>query len=540
MANLIFTKQEFEKHIKLTPENIEKISMLGIPLELHENEVMIEVFPNRPDLLSLQGIVRTLRAYLGKESGITKYQIKPAERNYKVIIDSSVKEVRPYTACAIVRNLNLNSDSIKQIIDLQEKLHSTFGRNRKRCAIGIYPMEKITLPIKYTALNPDEIKFRPLEAEKEMTAKEILEKHPTGKLYASLLQDAKRYPVFIDSKKQILSMPPIINSELTGRVTEATKEVFIECSGFQYEVVSQALAIIVTSFAEMGGKIYQMNLDYSGKTIKSPTLEAKNQKINIENVNKILGLNLDEKDLAKLLPKMGYDYKKGQVTFPAWRTDILHEIDVIEDVAIAYGYDKITPVIPQIPSIASQLPSKKIENVVSSILNGAGLLEVSSFHLIKEEETKMLKEKPIELENSKTEYKHLRQNLSSCLLRIVSDNKDHEYPQKIFEIGQIFKQENKKITEEKNLAIALTPGQFTEGKQVIESLFVQMGLQSSLQDSENDLLVSGRTGTIIVQGEKIGHIGEVHPETLKTWNIKLPVLLIEISLDKLSKYLKVH
>ncbi|HVY01518.1 MAG TPA: phenylalanine--tRNA ligase subunit beta [Candidatus Nanoarchaeia archaeon] len=540
MANLTFTRQEFERHIKLTPENVEKISMLGIPLEIHGNEVMIEVFPNRPDLLSLQGIVRTLKAFLGKDQGLTEYSIKPAERNYKVIIDNSVKEVRPYTACAIVKNLDLDSQSIKQIIDLQEKLHSTFGRNRKRCAIGIYPMEKISLPIKYAAMLPEEIKFLPLEAEKEMNGKEILEKHPVGKTYAHLLQEAKKYPVFIDSKKQILSMPPIINSELTGRVTEKTKEVFIECSGFSYEVVSQALAIVVTSLAEMGGKIYQMNLDYSGKTIKSPLLESKTQKISLENVNKILGLNIDEKEISKLLPKMGYNYKKGQVTFPAWRTDIIHEIDVIEDVAIAYGYERLIPIVPQIPSISKQLESKKIENVLSSILTGLGLLEVSSFHLIKEEETKKLKEKPIELENSKTEYKHLRQNLSSCLLRILADNKDNEYPQNIFEIGQVFKKNQNLVSEEKKLAIALTPGQFTQGKQIIESLFNQLGVQASLKDYENDLLISGRTGNILVNNESIGYIGEVHPETLKSWNIKLPVLLIEISLDKLSKYLKVH
>jgi len=341
MANVKFPRKEFEAKLgnKITKEIEEKISLFGTPLEsISDNEIEIEIFPNRPDLLSMQGYLRAFKAFLGKSPGLAKYRIKKPEKNYKVKIDKSVKDIRPYTACAIIKNLKFNEEKIKEIIDIQEKLHNTVGRNRKKVAIGIYPLEKIKLPITYKAENPKDILFIPLEAEKEMNAFQILQKHPTGRAYSHLLENCEKFPVFRDANKKVLSMPPIINSQETGKITENTKEVFIECSGFDFNTLKKTLNIIVTTLADQGGTIYQMELHY-GEKILTPNLTPEKMKISLENANKLLGLNLNENDLTKLLPKMGYGYKNRTVTIPAWRTDILHEVDIIEDIAIAYGYN---------------------------------------------------------------------------------------------------------------------------------------------------------------------------------------------------------
>ena len=215
---------------------------------------------------------------MGKKTGLKKYKINKLKKEDKVIIDSSVKNVRPYTACAIVRNLKLNDEKIKEIIEIQEKLHITIGRNRKKIAIGIYPLEKIKLPITFKALEPDKIKFIPLETDKEMSGLQILQRHPAGKDYAHLLAGKEKFPIFIDANKNILSMPPVINSHLTGKITEKTKDVFIECSGFDFSILSKCLNIIVTSLADMGGEIYPMELKYKNKRI-TPNLTSEKTKI---------------------------------------------------------------------------------------------------------------------------------------------------------------------------------------------------------------------------------------------------------------------
>src|SRR6056297_299288 len=207
MANIKFSRKLFEKEIgKLDEKMQNKIALFGTTLEsFNDEEIELEIFPNRPDLLSYSGFKRSFLCFLEKQKGIKKYKINSPKENYKVKVDSSVKEVRPYTACAIVKGLKLNEERIKEIIDLQEKLHNTVGRKRKKLAIGIYPLEKIKLPIIYKALEPDKIKFQPLESSREMTGLEILQKHPTGKDYASLLAGKSKFPVFMDSNKKILS-----------------------------------------------------------------------------------------------------------------------------------------------------------------------------------------------------------------------------------------------------------------------------------------------------------------------------------------------
>ncbi len=303
MPNITLNKNVFEKLVgkKLPIDKLkDRISMLGTDLEkIDGKEIEVEIFPNRPDMLSEQGFARAFSSFIGAKTGVRKYNINKSKE--KVIIENSVKDIRPYTSCAIVKGIHFNDEKIKEIIQIQEKLHIGFGRNRKRCAIGIYPFETIKTPIYYRALKPEEIKFRPLESSKIMNGKQILSRHKAGREYANLLEGKDKYPIFIDSNNHILSMPPIINSHLTGKITEKTKDVFIECSGFDFKVQQQCLNILVTTLADMGAKIYSMELSYGKKKITTPDLKPTTIKVDIRYVNKLLGMDFKEKDIKKYL-----------------------------------------------------------------------------------------------------------------------------------------------------------------------------------------------------------------------------------------------
>ena len=543
MALITLNRKIFEKEIgKLDEKMQERIAMFGTPLEKFNDEnIEIEIFPNRPDLLSYQGFKRSFLSFLEKKPGMKKYEINKPEKDYQVTIDSSAKEVRPYTACAIVKDLKLDDEKIKELIEIQEKLHITLGRKRKKIAIGIYPLEKIKLPITLKALEPDYIKFIPLESDKEMSGLQILQKHPTGKEYAHLLAGKSKFPIFVDAENKVLSMPPIINSQLTGKVTEETKEVFIECSGFDFKVLKKCLNILVLVFAEMGGKIYEMELKGAPEKI-SPSLESEKMKISLENTNKLLGIKIEEKKLKQLLENMGHNYnpKTKEAEIGPWRTDILHEVDLIEDIAIAYGYENLVPEIPNISTIGEEDSDEIIKRKIAEILTGLNTLEVSNYHLTNKEyqfEKMGIQEKQekefVELENSKTEYNILRKDLSSLLLRNLSENVDSEYPQRIFEIGTIFELK-KEIEEKEKLAIAITPGNFTELKQILMYLFKSLDIKIELKESDISPLhlIDGRTASIIFEGKEIGIIGEVHPKILKNWKIKMPVAILEIELKE--------
>jgi len=542
MANVKFSRKEIEKRVNLSPDILDRIMMLGVPVEsLNDEFLEVQILPNRPDMLSEEGFLRALESFLSIHPGLKKYKIQKPDKNYRIRINPSVKGIRPYTACAIVKNLKLNSAKIKSLIDLQEKMHFTLGRNRKKIAIGIYPLEKITLPIRYEARKPEEIRFVPLEAKEEMNAIQILHKHPVGKEYAHLLSESRSFPVFVDAKNKILSMPPIINSEETGRITEETKDVFVECSGSDFEILKKTLNIIVSSLADMGGKIYSMELIYGKKKHLTPDLNPKKKSISTENINKKLGLSLKEKEIGTLLEKMGYDYSKGKAIIPPWRTDILNEVDVIEDIAIAYGYENLIPEIPKISTIGEESGEETIKRKMAEILTGLGLIEVSSYHLIKKDEAKNFNlSKLLEVENSKTDYRLLRPNLLIPSLRIISENKDNEYPQKIFEIGTVFSKDSDSengIKESANLEISAIPSNFTEMKQIFDYFSKMLGIEYKISETTEDRLIEGRAASITINGKPVGFMGEVHPEVLKDWNIKMPLSILEISLEEMLKIL---
>lgn len=545
MPTITLNKKVIEKLVgkKLPIEKLkDRISYLGTALESIEgNDIVVEIFPNRPDLLSEQGFARAFSSFIGVNTGLIEY--KTEKSGEKVIIDKSVSTIRPYTACAIVKSLNFDDEKIKEIIQIQEKLHITYGRNRKKVAIGVYPLEKIEPPIRFMAKKPEDIKFRPLEFPREITGRQILSQHPTGREYGHLLEGKEKYPIFIDSNNQILSMPPIINSHDTGKITEKTTDVFIECSGFDFEAQKKCLNMIVCSLADMGGKIYSMKLEYPDQKIVTPDLKPEEIKVDINYINKRLGLKLKDKEIKRYLEMMRYGYKNKKALVPAYRADVLHQIDLVEDIAIAYGYENFKEEIPKVATTAEESSTEKLITKIANHLAGLGLIETNTYHLMNKEElnTKMhIELLPIELENAPADYNCLRNWMIPSLMKVLSENKHNDYPQKIFETGTIFTRDEKEETnvkEQKRLAILTThtKADYTEAKQILDNLMKALDLKYTIDETEHDSFIPGRVGRVLVDGVKVAYIGEIHPKILDNWKLEMPVSGFEINITELCE-----
>ncbi len=518
----------------------ERISMMGTDLEeVTKESIQVEIFPNRPDLLSEQGFARALSSFIGVKTGLIKYKINSSD--YKVIIDKSVKEVRPFTACCVVKGLSLDSEKIKEIIQIQEKLHVTYGRNRKKVAIGIYPLDKIKMPITFMAKKPKEIIFKPLESEFDMNGQEILENHPTGKEYKHLLEGAKVYPIFIDADNKILSLPPIINSELVGRVEESTKDVFVECSGFDYDVLAKCLNMVISALDEMGGNIYSMKIEDNNDNKISPNLEPTSMKLDLNYVNKILGIELSEKDIKKLLENMGFGYEKNNALIPAYRADILHQIDLIEDIAIAYGYENIEEEIPKVATIGEESKIEIFKRNISEIIAGLGLVECKTYHIAnRESQTTLMNNQKelVELANAlNADFNVMAAWLLPSLFEVLKINKQREYPQKIFTLGRFFSQDKNTETgvkEEESLSCLLCSenADYTKAKQILHYLIRMIDKELVIKETKHPSFIDGRAGAVIVDGEKIGVIGEIDPKVLENWDIDFPVSAFEITITQ--------
>ena len=503
----------------------DRISMIGTDLEsMDDKEIVVEVFPDRPDMLTAAGFAKALSSFMGIKTGLDHYKVNKG--SFKVKVDKGVKKVRPHAVCAVVKNVKLNELIIQYLMQVQEKLHKTFGRDRRKLSIGVYDLDKIEFPLTY-GVKSRNFKFIPLEMKKEMSVNEILENHPKGTDFAHLLKDFKDVPVWLDKNEKVLSMPPIINSEDT-KVSVESKNLFIDVTGLDLKACEQALNILVTGFSERGADIY--SVDVGGKSY--PNLEPKKVKIDIDYVNKVLGLSL--KEVKSYLEKMGYGYEKGIVKIPCYRTDVISQIDLVEDIAIAYGYENFDASISDFGGVAEENKFEEFRNKVCNILTGFGFLETNTYNLAKkDDQTKNMgiSLKLVEIENAlNEEYNVMRSWMIPCLLDVLRSNKHYEVTQKIFEAGNVFLP-----SEKVRLGLLLTnaSASYTEARQILDSLFNSLGLVGKYKSVVHDSFISGRVARVSVNGKDIAYVGEINPKVLKNFSLENPVVGFELNLSEL-------
>ncbi|MEM4233304.1 MAG: phenylalanine--tRNA ligase subunit beta, partial [Thermoplasmata archaeon] len=322
----------------------DRLPMLGADLRCMDessDEMSFEFFPSRPDLYSVEGVARALRAFLGREPGLRSYAV--GEPAVDLVVDPTVNEVRPYIWSALVEGNDITDPLIRSMMDLQEKLHLTLGRNRRKVAIGIHDYRTVRPPFTYKAVLPDEVSFVPLQGSRRMTPAEILREHEKGIAYAFVLEGKRRYPLIVDSAGEVLSFPPIING-ITTAVTESTRDIFVDCTGTDLNAVQAAVNILTTALAERGGKIRTVRISRDGKQELAPDLSPRRMSISTGDVNRWIGTSLGPEGVADCLRRMGHGATaRGDsvdVLVPAYRADILHPVDLAEDVAIGFGFER--------------------------------------------------------------------------------------------------------------------------------------------------------------------------------------------------------
>ena len=496
---------------------------------------------NRPDLWSAEGIARQVKWALGKARGLPEYEIE--ESGVTVYVDERLKDIRPYGVYAVVEGLRFDDETLRQMINLQEKVALTFGRRRREVAIGVFDFDKVRPPIYYRAAEKTE-KFIPLGYDEELTLEEILEKHEKGREYGHLIRDKPYYPLLVDSEGKVLSMPPVINSELTGRVTEETRNVFVDITGWSLDKIMLALNVVVTALAERGGRIKSVRVAYKDFEIRTPDLTPKSFEVELDYIKKLTGVELSDAEIKNLLEKMFYDVElvdgKARLKYPAFRADIMHPRDVLEDVLIAYGYNEIEPEEPKLVVQGKGDDFVEFENAVRELMIGFGLQEVMTFNLTNREVQFTRMNLPygdiVEIENPVSpKWSALRVWILPSLMEFLSMNTHEEYPQKIFEVGKATlideTRETKTVSESKLAVVIAHPrATFTEAKEILDSLMHHLGAEYRLEEAEHCSFISGRAGKILVEGREVGIIGEIHPLVLENWGVEMPVAAFEIFL----------
>ncbi len=528
-----------------------------------EGEVRVlrmELLAVRPDLFDPPGLARALRGFLGKEAGAPVYRLEKG--TWSVEIDPALagpEVLRPRIAMAVVKGLSLNDASLRSLMKLQENIHWALGRDRKLASIGVYDLSTITgSSFRYQAVTPEALSFVPLgydpaDAESSLTPARILTEHPKGKAYARLLQGATRVPLLIDETGAVLSMPPIINSEAT-RVTRETEEVVIDVTGLEDRHIERALNIVVTSLLEVCPSAHaeSVTLHYAGETRTTPDLSAQEVDVDPAAAAELVGTHWNPGEFAELLRRMRHDTvlegDRVQVQVPAWRADIVHPRDLVEDAAIAHGYDHLPSVDLTAATFAEAHPREIRAARARAVLLGLSAMEVMTLTLSSEattfERTGLRhREEQVRLEHPiSVEQTMLRVSLVPGLMETLAVNLGHSYPQRIFEVGSVVFADETQETgarEDLHAAAALAGDGFgyADARGLAEAFLADWGLTVAsgleFQASEERLFLPGRGAEILLAGRALGRVGEVHPAVLEAYRIIHPVVLFEVNLEDL-------
>jgi len=520
------------KHLS-REEFVDRITMMGSGHEATEGDVItFDVFPNRPDMYSVEGIARALRGFLGIETGPPTFRVKPGVIAF--LVQKSVESVRPYGVGGIVRGVDLTDESVASLVDLQEKLHLTVGRRRRKVAIGIHDVDKVAPPFTYKAVLPESVSFTPLGMAEKMNLRDIVARHDKGREFGPIVSDKPLFPIITDARGEVLSFPPVINGILT-QLTPDTRNLFIDVTGTDLPAVRLTLTILCTALADRGGTIETVSTAYADRRLITPDLEPKIRIVDVPRGNKLLGLALRPDEAVELLRRMRYDAHpqgtKIAVEVPAYRGDILHDWDIFEDLGIAFGYDKVPQSLARHQTIGEPLRAGEFANTLRALMTGYGYLEVMAL-ATSSPKVPVVAAQPASIKNPVSEeFSVIRSGLLAGVLQMLRLNKHRELPQRIFEVGDV-------VIDGSNVhrmagATIHPKASFTEMKSLVQSLLRDVGKSGDIGAATDGNYIRGRCASITVDGSSIGVFGEVHPRVIDAYELGHPVGAFEIDVHPL-------
>ena len=508
-------------------------------VEWHRNdEVKVALDDtNMPYMWCVEGLARFFRGILEIETGLP--EIKAAKAGKTILVDHSVKKIRPYIACFAASG-KITEYLLEQLIQLQEKFCEGYGRKRKKVSIGLYSGKHVAFPVSYKAVNPDSVKFTPLEMNEEMNLPDVLERHPKGKAYGSIIKEFAKYPVLVDNYGQVLSLVPIINSNTLGKLKVGDSEILFEATGTDEDAVELAANLFAQNLYERRFELEKISIESGQKKWESPVSFSEKMEIKNADVEFLTGLKLSQSEIKNLLEKARYDVSGNSVTIPDYRRDILHVFDVIEDIAIAYGFDNIESAPLESYTAGSSTEMNGLADTLREIAVGLGFQEILSPILssktVLQEKMEQTGNDMVEIENFMSEtFSAVRNRLIPIMLEVLSKNKHNEYPQKIFEQGLVSRVAGQEVEDREMISLATSHAKadFTEIKQQADAIFRSLGLDYSIERLEGNAFIPGRAGKIKVGGKDAGILGEISPKVLKNWQLEMPVAALELDLTRL-------
>jgi len=317
----------------------------------------------------------------------------------------------------------------------------------------------------------------------------------------------------------------------------------VEVTGTSLDTVLNALMMVTVSLAERGGRIYSSIIDYpygNARRTVTPVLRTRRARVPLHYIREVLGLDFSASEAIRLLRRARFDASRVtphslEVVVPCFRLDVMHPVDIVEDIGIAYGLNKIEPRWPPQMTVGGITERHEFSDLLRELLIGLGYQEVLTFTLSNPEKLFTRMNLPpdllIELKNPRVQtLTCLRNWLIPSLVEVLSLNVHVSYPQRVFEAGECIMRNASKVDEVLKLAAVTCHAEasFTEARAAVDSLLRNLGLQCEVVERDHGSFLEGRVGSIMIREVQAGILGEIHPQVLENWGIQNPAAAFEL------------
>ncbi|KAJ1675675.1 phenylalanine--tRNA ligase subunit beta [Spiromyces aspiralis] len=572
-----FTELCFEFGIELEEDTTEELAERLKNLSVEERKVAVEERPqlkidipaNRYDLLCFEGISRALKIYL-EEQELPKYHKTAPKDVHRMIVHPDTAKVRPYIVCAILRGVRFTPSIYQSFIDLQEKLHNNICRHRTLASIGTHDLGTIKGPFRYEAKKPEDIVFVPLNQTELMDGRRLMEFYESDlhlRKYLPIIRDSALYPVVYDAEDHVLSLPPIINSN-HSRITLDTRDVLIECTATSLTKANIVLNTVVAMFSQYCAEPFSVEpvvVEIDGRKEVYPEIEPRNMVADVEYINQVIGVNLTPEEIMRNLKRMSVhaspssDGKQIEILVPPTRSDLLGPCDIVEDVAIAFGYNNIPRGFIKSSTIGGPLPINKLTDIVRREAAMAGWTEILTLSLCSHDENfgflgrKDGGDEAVVLANPKTfEYQVARTLLLPGALKTIRENRKHALPMRIFEVSDVVLKDptmERMARNERHFCAVFTDraAQFEVVQGLLDRVMQMLCIPHTVADSTEpgyfleqiDLptFFPGRSAQVYFRKSRnatptvLGQIGILHPDVLGKFELIYPCSAVEINIQ---------
>jgi phenylalanyl-tRNA synthetase beta chain len=515
---------------------------------------------NRPDLWSTAGLARQLRLYLGGKRPVYDFVTRPGQTvdtgSRRVVVDPSLQNIRPYIAAFAIAGMAIDEALLNDLIQTQEKLCWNYGRKRRSIAMGVYRSDLMKYPVRYVAADPDATTFVPLGLTSPISMRAMLSDHPKGQEFGPIVADFPKFPLLTDDRGDVLSFPPVINSDRIGAVELGDSNLFIELTGTDMPSLLHACSIVACDLADAGYTILPVTIEYPydtpvGREVVTPFYFQSARSTTVDFIERLLGRKISSDELSAGLGRMGIGTEVSDTTVtiqpPEYRNDFLHAVDIVEDAMIGIGMDSFPPEIPSDFTVGRLSAAELFGRRVKSILVGLGYQEMIFNYLgsrrdfiermVPEGDWDQWQADHVQVANPMSEnFEFVRASILPHLLSAESVSANAVYPHFVFEVGKIVRRDavdnyGSVTRNSAGMLCADAEAGFTLINSHVSVLFYYLGMEYRLREVTDPRFIPGRSAEIMVGSHAVGRFGEVHPATLEKFGIQMPSCACEIDLD---------